>query len=155
MGLDMYLIARRRVYPWIEKMKPVHTKMASAVKEFLNPPESAWDDSGITVSIEVGYWRKANAIHGWMVKNIQDGRDECQESYLTKEKAQELLSLCQTVLNDPSKASNLLPPTPGFFFGSLEPDEFYLQDLQNTCRIMENILADKTESWEYYYQASW
>ena len=26
---------------------------------------------------EVGYWRKANAIHGWFVRNVQNGKDDC------------------------------------------------------------------------------
>jgi len=33
---------------------------------------------GVTVSKCVGYWRKANAIHGWFVRELADGVDECQ-----------------------------------------------------------------------------
>jgi len=31
-----------------------------------------------SISENVGYWRKANQIHGWFVENIQDGEDDCQ-----------------------------------------------------------------------------
>lgn len=41
----------------------------------------SWDDKheyGHKNIIEqVGYWRKANAIHKWFVDNIQDGEDDC------------------------------------------------------------------------------
>jgi hypothetical protein len=52
----------------------------------------------LDVSVTVAYWRKANAIHAWFVKNVQDGVDECQESYVDREKLKELLDLCEEVL---------------------------------------------------------
>lgn len=30
------------------------------------------------ITEEVGYWRKANAIHGWFVDNVQKGNDDCK-----------------------------------------------------------------------------
>ncbi len=36
--------------------------------------------------IEVGYWRKANQIHNWFVKNVQGGVDDCGYYGVTKEK---------------------------------------------------------------------
>ena len=48
---------------------------------------------------EVGFWRKANHIHNWFVVNCQDGVDECQETEISKENLEELLSICKKVLN--------------------------------------------------------
>ena len=49
---------------------------------------------------EVGYWRKANEIHNWFVENVQDGEDDCcYHNEVTKETLEELLDICQTVLN--------------------------------------------------------
>lgn len=48
---------------------------------------------------EIGYWRKANQIHKWFVDNVQDGQDECEDHVVTKEKAEELLNICNQVLN--------------------------------------------------------
>lgn len=155
MGLDMYLIARRQVYPWMRGMEPVYKKLARSVKKTLEAPKANWKDAGITVSIEVGYWRKANAIHGWIVKNVQNGVDECQESYFSREKMEELLETCKKTLADLPNAGDLLPPTSGFFFGSMEMDEFYAQDLKHTIEILENVLEDKSGLWLYYYHASW
>lgn len=48
---------------------------------------------------DVGYWRKANAIHKWFVDNVQDGKDECQDSCVSTEKLQELLDVVNKVLD--------------------------------------------------------
>jgi len=47
----------------------------------------------------VAYWRKANHIHNWFVRTVQDGQDECQRSYVSREQLQELVDLCRRVLN--------------------------------------------------------
>lgn len=49
---------------------------------------------------EVFYWRKANAIHYWFVKNVQNGNDDCGLYPVSKEKIQDLLSLCKKVVNE-------------------------------------------------------
>ena len=58
---------------------------------------------------EVGYWRKANQIHGWFVKNIQGGVDDCGYYKVSKQDVEELLSLCNQVLDIFGKAT----PEPG------------------------------------------
>lgn len=47
---------------------------------------------------EVGYWRKANAIHKWFVDNVQKGEDDCGRYEVSKENLEELLNDCYTVL---------------------------------------------------------
>jgi len=44
---------------------------------------------------EIGYWRKANAIHGWFVRNCADGVDECQPIAVSRD---DLTALRQDVL---------------------------------------------------------
>ena len=44
------------------------------------------------------YWRKANAIHGWFVRNCQDGVDECEPADVTREQLEQLVADCRTVL---------------------------------------------------------
>ncbi len=53
----------------------------------------------IEVSIHVGYWRKANQIHQWFVDNVQGGEDECNPFPASREKLQELVSICKQILN--------------------------------------------------------
>ena len=48
---------------------------------------------------DIGYWRKANAIHKWFVDNTQDGDDKNgEESYVSRAKLVQLLELCNKVL---------------------------------------------------------
>lgn len=103
--------------------------------------------------VEIGYWRKANAIHGWIVNNLADGVDECQRIPMTPENMQRLLGLCKQVLKTPSKARKLLPVTAGFFFGSSEYDEWYFNDIKLTIQILEEALEEPDKS--YFYRASW
>lgn len=65
---------------------------------------SDWDKEHqhprMRITEEVGYWRKANQIHSWFVKNIQDGQDDCgYHREVTEEDLNELLDICQRVLN--------------------------------------------------------
>lgn len=48
---------------------------------------------------EVGYWRKANAIHKWFVDNVQNGEDNCEAYEVYKEALEKLLNNCCTVLS--------------------------------------------------------
>ena len=58
------------------------------------------DDFIPSISEEVGYWRKANAIHNWFVENVQDGEDDCDyHREVTKEDLQELIDTCTKVLS--------------------------------------------------------
>jgi hypothetical protein len=105
------------------------------------------------VSIDAMYWRKANAIHGWFVEKCQGGRDECQETYVPREKLVELRDLCKSIIDNPNTTG--LEPTQGFFFGSYEKDEWYYQDLKNTVEGITNALSLPEHKYEFYYQSSW
>ena len=152
MGLDMYLSAKRYLY------RDADEPISDGINELLGiPSDKSKRFCGASfvakeISIEAMGWRKANAIHGWFVDRCQDGRDECQESYVSRDKLRELVKLCQEALDDPE--SEALEPTAGFSFGSYEKDEWYYQDLKNTIEGIERAL-ELPESFEFYYQASW
>lgn len=115
-------------------------------------------DPGVTyITEEVGYWRKANHIHKWFVNHVQEGNDDCGTYYVSEDKMRELLTLCKTVLDNPTKQTKeLLPTSSGFFFGSTEYDEGYLQDLENTVSILEKCLSlPKEDRSTFYYHSSW
>jgi len=101
------------------------------------------------------YWRKANAIHKWFVKNCQGGVDECQQTYVTVEQVQALLDLATEVQANHSLAPDKLNPQEGFFFGSTEIDQYYFQDIKDTVEGLTRVLADKHPDSDLYYQSSW
>jgi hypothetical protein len=108
------------------------------------------------LSFEIAYWRKANAIHGWFVKHVQDGLDECQTRHVSLEQLQKLKDICEKVLADISLAPELLPATRGFFFGAYDYDEWYVSDLEHTLDKLSKILDNpNAKKWHITYRASW
>jgi hypothetical protein len=147
-GLDMYLSAKRYLAEYLPEEKILVQELNSALNSKMG--------SVTHVTIEVGYWRKANAIHRWFVRNIQDDLDECQESEVSLGQLAELQAIVDMVLNDKSLAHELLPTGEGFFFGGGEIDEYYIDRLQHTKEILDKILSNPDSgNWNFYYQASW
>jgi hypothetical protein len=148
MGLDMYLTAKR----YLSEYDPVEKQLKQEIDKVLDTKIGSVKE----VSLEAGYWRKANAIHNWFVNTVQDGVDECQESPVSLDQLQELSAIVNMVLDDNSLAGEILPPVEGFFFGDTEIDEWYLENLTDTKNILDNILNNPdSKNWQFYYQASW
>ena len=156
MGLDMYLYRESYVKNWNhnpEKYK-VSVKFNENKHPFINP------DKVCFIREEVGYWRKANAIHNWIVQNCADGVDECQDIDVEEQLLIELRDTCQKVLDDNSLADELLPTSSGFFFGSTEYDEWYFDGLRHTIDIINGALVEGelpkgVYTPSYIYKASW
>ena len=130
MGLDMYL------YGVKEEFKK-HNYNIGGYKE----------------STEIGYWRKANAIHRWFVEICQDGVDNCASYYVGREDLEALKNVVEDVLLEPERAEELLPTQSGFFFGPTEYDDWYFEDLRNTIEIINWALAQDFDYFEYH--SSW
>lgn len=139
---------------------------------------------------QVGYWRKANAIHGWFIRNCADGDGERTKMEVEREQLQELLDTCKKVLKgskivkgkiangyhmekvagklvqipiledgkyieDDKLAKELLPTEDGFFFGGTDYDDWYIENLKNTVKILEEVLAEPDNGQYFEYEASW
>ena len=152
MGLDSYLYKKNYVRQgeWVkpEYRTEVEVKTGGEVDKTIKPERIRY------IVEEVAYWRKANQIHNWFVTNVQNGVDECQSSYVSREKLEELLDVCNKVIEDNSLAPTLLPSASGFFFGGTEYDEWYFQDVTNTIKYLSEILEDESAD-EFEYYASW
>lgn len=115
------------------------------------------------VSITVGYWRKANAVHAWFVREIQKGEDNCAEYWVSVDRLRELRGICANILAAHKRgedwvsiAQRDLPPQAGFFFGSTDVDEYYLSDLRDTVNIIDGITnSTRFKGWDFHYQSSW
>lgn len=158
MGLDMYLHARKHIQQ-VDFTKST-TKGYVINEQFTNLmtmtelSEVQSDMYGATVEVVCAYWRKANAIHGWFVENVQNGQDNCKEYYVAKEQLEELRELCQR--SDNEKNPSLLMPVEGFFFGSGDVDEYYWSQMKETIVQIDRILAlPEVDDLSFYYQSSW
>ena len=97
MGLDMYLTASRYIGGGWDHAADADKKAFVEVLGVVGLERSQAENS-VTVDVGVGYWRKANAIHAWFVRECQGGVDECQKASVDREKLQELREVCSKVL---------------------------------------------------------
>ena len=177
MGLDMYLKKSKRVeglnvydyervqdeLPWVKEDYDFNAGLKGLcpdIEGVENLNDTVHETGGsfryLSLTKEIGYWRKANAIHNWFVENCQGGIDECQLSEVSKEDLEDLLEKCYNVIHKKSNPEETLPPTAGFFFGSTEVGKYYMDDIKSTISILENAIG-KTD-WEkeiVFYRASW
>lgn len=164
MGLDMYLTRETWISP---------NRKNDAVDVSIFPWIKA--NQVFTITERVIYWRKANHVHAWFVNNIQHGEDNCQKSTVDMGDLIQLRDTCLTVMNDKSRAEELLPPQAGFFFGSTDIDEYYFGDVQMTLDSLNKIIEEhdtflstraevarqidedffRPSYVQYAYQASW
>jgi hypothetical protein len=176
MGLDMYLEARKYVSKIDWKAVPqgglpdgasfddYESEDFVALKGLFPARLLKHNDAGSSVAINIGYWRKANQIHGWFVREVQDNQDDCREYPVSSEKLAELLDTVRKVLDgNKDTARELLPVTAGFFFGNYNEDdgydEYYYEQLRYTETMLEDILNALSEedknTYDLYYQSSW
>jgi hypothetical protein len=182
MGLDMYLSKRTYVKNWDhQKPKEKHRiiiRKGGKIRTDIKPERISY------IQEEVGYWRKANAIHKWFVDNCQEGNDDCRFAYVEHKQLTELYENCKTILasielveakitngytfKDGKKVPILvdgvtiknpdvakeLLPTEGGFFFG---NTDYNQWYVEYIKETIEILKDviNDDSGDYYYQSSW
>jgi hypothetical protein len=152
-GLDMYFYGKRYLWGFdTSGDQDTISKIGQLFPEIGNAKIQQ-------VEAEFMYWRKANQIHKWMVDNLQEGKDECQETYVEADSLIPLQAICAQVLADPARAPELLPAQSGFFFGGTDYDEWYFRDVQQTLDWLNTFLLRETQEalkgWEFYYRSSW
>lgn len=145
MGLDMYLRGKRYLFD-----KEVEEHSFDDVLKFTGgrkPKE---------ITFMLGYWRKANAIHNWFVKNVQGGEDDCGEYLVQFSELVKLRDACKEALDN--KNPDILEPVSGFFFGSTDIDDWYWEDIKKTYELMVELCQDPDIACgniDVYYQSSW
>lgn len=156
MGLDMYLI--RKTYIGADYD---HRNVTGKIDIKINGKKIPIDfKKVVNIEEKAAYWRKANHIHKWFVDNVQDGVDECQESYVSREQLQNLCDVCRLVLNSKGKkgakkiAEENLPPQKGFFFGDNKIDDYYYDDIKYTLDTLFPLLVTDAGG-DFCYRASW
>ena len=129
MGLDMYLEGKKHLWSYSRNAAPTEDGFELKGKE-----------------LRLGYWRKHPNLHGYIVQNFADGKDECQDIDLETADLEKILAAVE--------ADNL-PHTEGFFFGKSLPE-----DREPTIEILKKAiewLGAKEEGVmrSVTYRASW
>lgn len=178
MGLDQWL--SKEIYIGSEyehrKMKIIKLDIEKDGKKLELPEENL-----SKLSYQCMYWRKANQIHKWMVKNIQDGNDDCKDYELYQEAMKELKEICEKALEiqkqiltinpEPElcykeiskgkveELEKLLPTSSGFFFGDTSYGEWYFNQIQETydmlVKELEYVESNPELEVSYMYSSSW
>ena len=144
MGLSMNLTAER--FFWKDEDSGIKDKLKTIV-------DTDYDVD--TVQMEIGYWRKSNAIHKWFVDNVQHGVDDCSKYSVTEKQLQDLLQITKQAVVS-KNPELILPCQSGFFFGLTDYGNYYKEDLNHTIEIIEKWLNFKDKSkYVVHYQSSW
>ena len=154
MGLDQYLYATKYVSSAEWRPEEVRAEFDSLVASMdAEKMVAKADIKSAVIQFRVGYWRKANQIHGWFVDNVQGGEDDCREYGVSRDQLQQLLQLCKEAVR--TKNANLLSPREGFFFGSSEVDQYYWGDISETIDLISYVLKNTPDDYNFLYQSSW
>jgi hypothetical protein len=147
MGLDMYLYAEKFVSNMDYRQEQ---DKFNAIVSALEAQEFTMGH--VIAEVEVAYWRKANAIHNWFLNGRED---DCTPFYVDRERLEQLRDICEQVIDTPALAEMALPTQEGFFFGSTEYDEWYMDSVKETYDKLSVLLATIPDGWTFKYQASW
>jgi hypothetical protein len=155
MGLDMYLYKKHdtKNHRFEQRQTAVSVATNGVPRTDIKPERIQH------VTELVGYWRKVNAIHGWFVHNVMNGKNEnCTDFTVKRAQIEALRDTCKRVIATPSLAAELLPAYVGFFYGAYEYDEDYFADLADAVADLDQVLAEPTpfpDTFDYVYAASW
>lgn len=154
MGLDMYLYALDdEDLDSFNKIKTIlkETPDTEYSKEEDELLEKFYDKKGD----ELAYWRKANAIHKFFC-DYGEVVDEHIYYIIPRKLLVELLKKCMQVLiiKHETYSEETLPTCGGFFFGSLEYNEFYYNYLEETVNTLAKLLKEYKNDY-FLYCASW
>ena len=187
MGLDMFLTRKTYVKNWDYMPEEKKHKFSITVDgkevDYINKDKISY------IEEDVAYWRKANQVHQWFVDNVQDGRDDCGTYRVSIDQIKSLVEICEkiseslknsekeekevvvgwyngkektgkiSVYKDTSVVEELLPPQQGFFFGSTEIGDMYLEDIEITISQLKPLIDKESDNnkyfSDYYYHSSW
>lgn len=123
---EMHLnkIGYNRIYVEVGKIADTYTPVSSAewVKQMTKIIDAHYAPS-------ICYFRKVNFIFAYF-ENEGMMVDE-YFAFMDKNTCLDLIEKCKLVLEDHSRAEELLPTQGGFFFGSTDYDEYYFDDVKD------------------------
>ena len=164
MGHDMYFFAKKTTYKSFSKWdEPDRTNNVNYPKDLKIFSDYIYDRNFKSVQTEtiyqIGYFRKFNALHSYIVKTFANGVDDCQDIILYKEDVEQIKKVLDDVLNahqQVEKAKELLPTQSGFFFGGTDYDDYYFEEAKVAADLMQSFLDNfDFDKYQLIYEASW
>lgn len=187
MGLDMYLSKRKYVKNWSHEAKEKHHTITikrggKTVSSKLPIKEVVYEAAYWRKANAIHKWFVDNCQGGEddcrdayvSAEQLQELVDLCKKVLATAKTAEgkvqngtrwtpeggeeKILEDGITITN-PEELHKLLPTESGFFFGSTDYDQWYLEDIKSTIEQLEAALSDKGSDGEFgaefTYHSSW
>lgn len=156
MGLDMMLSVKKGVPGWAHR-GPEAVLQLQKVCEAVGI-QACTECPWATVEIDIAYWRKANQIHGWFIRECAAGDGNVTTIEISRQDLTRLRDLCRSGLEAKSEhwAMEHLPPMEGFFFGTYDIDEWYWLNVEKTVALLTAALnLPDNGDHTFHYRASW
>lgn len=181
MGLDMYLSRKTYVKNWSHMGPKERTQItikrggqpfpdidtdkisyiteevgcwrkANAVHAWFIENCAEGDGNRTEMYVEEGKLKKLYEICKKIKAEVIMGEDDIKNGYTFKDgKRVPILEKGMTIVN-PEISKELLPTQSGFFFGSTDYDQWYMNDIDLTIEILKPLID---VGGPYYYTASW
>ncbi len=160
MGLDMSMLARytpegeMENFGYWRKAHAVHNwfvrECQGGVDECQLTPLT-WEDIYQLRNVCQQVFDSTELVDGMVTNGYTLRRNEKGEL------VEEVLLRPGLTIKDSSVAERLLPTTSGFFFGSTDYDEGYVEDVQYTLNLTHKALSvlEENPNVEFFYQSSW
>lgn len=100
----------------------------------------------------LAYFRKVNFLFEFFSGSLNE--DETT-AVITRWEMEELIEKCEFVLNNRDKASEILPTCDGFFFGSLDYDDYYFESVAKVLLSFQVILENYSDDYLYIIDFSY
>ena len=159
MGLDMYLIRRKKDLKnkdyWNFDKEDIYWRKANAIHKFLCDNGEEIEEQVIYKISKENLQELLNKCNEVLEKAIvKDGQIQNGSQY--KDGEWEPIMQDDKYIENEEEIKDILPTQDGFFFGSINYDEYYLQDIEYTKKevgfFLETMNFDK---YDCYYLASW
>lgn len=100
----------------------------------------------------LAYFRKVNFLYEFFSGSLNEYDTT---TIITKEEMETLIDNCEFVLNNRDKASEILPTCDGFFFGSLDYDDYYFESVAKVLLSFQVILENYSDDYLYIIDFSY
>lgn len=121
------------------------------VDEIYNEETCEWVTINEVTLEEVAYFRK----HNHLIPFFYEGRENCETVQLKREDLERYIEVAKEVIEDNSKAVDLLPTQAGFFYGSTKYNSRYFEFecLSYEIRKFQEVLDEYKD--EFFYFIAW
>lgn len=161
MGLDMYLVERKKKKKikdlWDFKDELIYWRKANQIHKY-------FCDKGEKIEEQIAYKLKKEDLQELLdicnkiLKEVitKPGKVKNGEQYNKDKQIWEPLWENGKIIINQEICEELLPTQDGFFFGSTDYDEYYLETIKYTKEKIEEIINEiNTSENDIYYLASW